>query len=119
MTRNLLAGAIVGATLLLCGCGGSDSSGGSSSPASGSTPPAPPTTPTASIQDTIATATPIKHIVIIYQENNSFDHYFGTYPVAGNPSNPPELPFIAAKNTQTDINNLLETGMGFNIKTSP
>ncbi len=26
------------------------------------------------------TATPIKHVVIIFQENNSFDHYFGTYP---------------------------------------
>ena len=28
------------------------------------------------------TATPIKHVVIIFQENNSFDHYFGTYPHA-------------------------------------
>jgi phospholipase C len=26
------------------------------------------------------TSTPIKHIVIIFQENVSFDHYFGTYP---------------------------------------
>ncbi|MBO0836309.1 MAG: phospholipase, partial [Actinobacteria bacterium] len=26
------------------------------------------------------TATPIKHLVVIYQENVSFDHYFGTYP---------------------------------------
>ncbi len=25
-----------------------------------------------------ATATPIKHLVVIYQENVSFDHYFGT-----------------------------------------
>ena len=30
------------------------------------------------------TATPIKHIVIIFQENVSFDHYFGTYPKAAN-----------------------------------
>ena len=28
------------------------------------------------------TATPIKHVVVIYQENVSFDHYFGTYPNA-------------------------------------
>jgi phospholipase C len=28
------------------------------------------------------TTTPIKHVVIIFQENNSFDHYFGTYPHA-------------------------------------
>src|ERR1700691_1228766 len=27
-----------------------------------------------------ATATPIKHLVVIFQENISFDHYFGTYP---------------------------------------
>ena len=27
-----------------------------------------------------ATSTPIKHLVVIFQENVSFDHYFGTYP---------------------------------------
>ena len=26
--------------------------------------------------------TPIQHLVVIFQENISFDHYFGTYPVA-------------------------------------
>ena len=26
------------------------------------------------------TTTPIQHVVIIFQENNSFDHYFATYP---------------------------------------
>src|SRR6266536_2397159 len=35
------------------------------------------------------TATPIKHLVVIYQENVSFDHYFGTYPVAANSSGQP------------------------------
>jgi phospholipase C len=30
------------------------------------------------------TATPIKHVVVIFQENVSFDHYFGTYPYATN-----------------------------------
>lgn len=30
------------------------------------------------------TATPIKHLVVIFQENISFDHYFGTYPFAAN-----------------------------------
>ena len=29
-----------------------------------------------------AAATPIRHVVVIFQENVSFDHYFGTYPVA-------------------------------------
>src|ERR1700741_1532506 len=37
------------------------------------------------------TATPIKHLVIIFQENVSFDHYFGTYPVATNPPGEPEF----------------------------
>jgi phospholipase C len=36
-----------------------------------------------------ATATPIKHLVVIFQENVSFDHYFGTYPVAANTSGQP------------------------------
>ena len=31
-----------------------------------------------------ATKTPIKHVVVIFDENNSFDHYFGTYPNALN-----------------------------------
>ena len=30
------------------------------------------------------TATPIQHLVVIFQENVSFDHYFGTYPHAAN-----------------------------------
>lgn len=37
------------------------------------------------------TATPIKHLVVIFDENISFDHYFGTYPHALNP--PGEPPF--------------------------
>ena len=28
--------------------------------------------------DRAPTATPIKHVVVIFQENVSFDHYFGT-----------------------------------------
>src|ERR1700716_2903039 len=31
-----------------------------------------------------ATTTPIKHVVVIFDENVSFDHYFGTYPFAAN-----------------------------------
>ena len=34
---------------------------------------------------TATTATPIKHLVIIFQENISYDYYFGTYPNATNP----------------------------------
>ena len=35
------------------------------------------------------TATPIKHLVVIFQENVSFDHYFGTYPDATNSDGSP------------------------------
>jgi phospholipase C len=30
------------------------------------------------------TKTPVKHLVVIFQENASFDHYFGTFPYAAN-----------------------------------
>jgi phospholipase C len=33
---------------------------------------------------TTTTSTPVKHLVIIFQENVSFDHYFATYPHATN-----------------------------------
>jgi phospholipase C len=42
------------------------------------------------------TATPIKHLVVIFQENVSFDHYFGTYPKAANSDG---QPFTAARHT--------------------
>jgi phospholipase C len=32
---------------------------------------------------------PIRHVVVIFQENVSFDHYFGTYPNALNPQGEP------------------------------
>jgi phospholipase C len=41
--------------------------------------------------------TPIQHLVVIFQENNSFDHYFATYPAALNP--PGEPPFQAQDQT--------------------
>src|SRR5437763_7486384 len=37
------------------------------------------------------TATPIKHLVVVFQENVSFDHYFATYPVAQNPPGQPRF----------------------------
>ncbi len=39
----------------------------------------------------LQTATPIKHLVVIYDENVSFDHYFGTYPHAVNPAGSPRF----------------------------
>lgn len=39
--------------------------------------------------------TPIRHLVILYDENVSFDHYFGTYPVAANPDGEPAFQAVA------------------------
>lgn len=52
------------------------------------------------------TATPIKHLVIIFNENRSFDHYFATYPKATNPAGEPV--FKAARNTPA-VDNLEPT----------
>jgi phospholipase C len=43
------------------------------------------------------TDTPIKHVIVIFQENCSFDHYFGIYPRALNL--PGETPFHPAPGT--------------------
>ncbi len=52
------------------------------------------------------TSTPIKHLVVLFQENVSFDHYFGTYPNALNPQGEPS--FQAAPNTPS-VNGLTDT----------
>ena len=48
-------------------------------------------------QNKTSTTTPIQHVVVIFQENISFDHYFGTYPNAANLPNEPQ--FAAAPGT--------------------
>ncbi len=48
-------------------------------------------------QDPPLTRSPIKHVVVLFQENVSFDHYFGTYPHALNL--PGEQRFDAAPGT--------------------
>jgi phospholipase C len=76
MIRKLLALSLT-TTLILSGCGqGTLSTPPGNGNANTTPPPAPPTPTTASAA--------IKHIVVIYGENVSFDHYFGTYPVAAN-----------------------------------
>src|SRR5271156_4921844 len=52
---------------------------------------------------TAGASTPIQHLVVIFQENVSFDHYFGTYPFAMNPEGEPA--FYAYPNTPS-INGL-------------
>jgi phospholipase C len=47
------------------------------------------------------TTTPIKHVVVIFDENVSYDHYFGTYPKAANTDG---SKFHAATGTPTNDN---------------
>ncbi|MFJ4412391.1 alkaline phosphatase family protein [Streptomyces sp. NPDC088910] len=59
------------------------------------------------------TETPIKHLVVIFQENVSFDHYFGSYPTAANTDG---TKFTAAGNTPKNIDTLAHAGL---LKTNP
>lgn len=54
-------------------------------------------------KDDSSTTTPIKHLVVIFQENVSFDHYFATYPHA---TNPPDEPTFNAKEDTPTVNGL-------------
>ncbi|MEA2210865.1 MAG: phospholipase [Solirubrobacteraceae bacterium] len=56
-----------------------------------------------------ATRTPIKHLVVIFQENVSFDHYFGTYPRATNPSGEPTFHSSAGTPTVNGLSGPLLT----------
>ncbi len=58
-----------------------------------------------SSQHSSKTTYPIEHLVVIFQENISFDHYFATYPVATNP--PGEPRFVAKPGTPT-VNGLTQ-----------
>ncbi|MDH2443347.1 alkaline phosphatase family protein [Amnibacterium sp. CER49] len=87
-TRRTLAGAAAAAgvaALVVCGASPSNA--------------APPTN---------GAATPIQHLVVIYQENVSFDHYFGTYPKAANTDG---QPFSAASGTPASNNFLQQPGL--------
>jgi phospholipase C len=61
------------------------------------------------------TTTPIKHLVVIFQENVSFDHYFATYPVAANPAGEPS--FSAKKDTPS-VNGLNDSLLAPNNQNS-
>jgi phospholipase C len=60
--------------------------------------------PLSSANDPVTT-TPIKHVIVIFQENVSFDHYYATYPIAAN-NTPGEPVFKADPNTPA-VNGLL------------
>jgi phospholipase C len=53
------------------------------------------------------TTTPIQHVVVLFDENVSYDHYFGTYPYAENVDG---TPFTPSKHTPAN-DNLLHGGL--------
>ena len=61
-------------------------------------------------------ATPIRHLVVVFQENVSFDHYFATYPNAKN--KPGETRFVPRPGTPT-VNGLSEVLLSHNPNSAP
>ena len=55
----------------------------------------------------IIPSTPIKHLVVIFQENVSFDHYFATYPIAINPPGEPTFNYKTNIPSVNGLNNTL------------
>jgi phospholipase C len=73
----LAGGAAVGATV----ASASTSQTGADMANSAATPA---TAPASYYKVVASTRSPIKHLVVLFDENISFDHYFGTYPSAAN-----------------------------------
>ena len=69
-----------------------------------------PVSPAFANSEDFATRTPIKHVVVIFQENRSFDHYFGTYPHAKANNNGTKF-FGGAKEDTPRVNNLESAGL--------
>ncbi len=88
MIRKLLA-LSMSLTLILSGCGQGTVS---TPPGNGNSNTTPPVVITPTSADKA-----IKHVVVIFGENISFDHYFGTYPNAAN--TPGDPVFTAAAGT--------------------
>jgi phospholipase C len=118
---NRIRSIVAVATIALAGCSGDQGPAGPAGPAGPQGPAGPagpqgPAGPTgnsgADPAAGFATATPIKHVVVIFGENISFDHYFGTYPIAADagvnqPAFHPKAGTPAANNliTPLDPNN--------------
>ena len=101
---------VAAAAIAVAGCSGDKGPAGPQGPAGPAGPAGPqgPAGPSggqgADPAAAYQTATPIKHVVIIFGENISFDHYFGTYPTAKNLTG--EVAFHAKANTPK-ANNLV------------
>ncbi len=96
--RKVLLGAAAGALML-----GLGARVGISAPTPTGGAVAPASLAGANPAEAARTATPIKHLIVIYNENVSFDHYFATYP---NAANPPREPAFHAVPGTPSVNNL-------------
>ena len=74
----IAAAAVLGAGVAV----GTTVSGANAAPNTAGSVAVPETSPASSWTLTAPTTTPIKHVVVLFDENESFDHYFGTYPFA-------------------------------------
>ena len=90
----IAAAAVTGAGVAV----GATAGGASAAPNAATAVTIPATSTASSFYYPPKTATPIKHLVVIFQENVSFDHYFGTYPFAANTDG---TAFQAKKGTTT------------------
>lgn len=70
---------------------------------------------TASDDPSILAPSKISHIVVIYQENISFDHYFATYPNAKNPAGEPKFTGSASTPAVNGLSGILLTS-NLNLK---
>jgi phospholipase C len=95
MIRKILALSL-SSTLILSGCGQGVVS---NPPGNGNSNTTPPVVVTPTTQQAA-----IKHVVVIFGENISFDHYFGTYPLAANlPANSSKFTAVAGTATPNNL----------------
>lgn len=73
-------------------------------------------TPVQAAPPSTDTTTPIEHLVIVFQENVSFDHYFGTYP---NAVNLPGEPAFHAKPGTPTVNGFSPALLSHNPNLNP
>jgi phospholipase C len=83
--KMLLSAAAAAMALAMAGCSSSSNPGAP-------TPTPTPTNPTTALGTPV---TPIQHVIVIFGENISYDHYYGTYPkiayAGANPANSAEI----------------------------
>lgn len=65
--------------------------------------------------ESLPTKTKIKHLIILVEENEAFDKYFGTYPYAANPTDESSPRFYGVVGNKVPNNYLLLNANGFPV----